>query len=78
MPSTYYSAVASVLEGGAIFKLYYPNYSTFLGINQSLPKAPANDRYTESAEEVKYSFTEIGKGLPADITATIISEMAVN
>jgi len=38
MPSTYYSAVASVLEGGAIFKLYYPNYSTFLGINQSLPK----------------------------------------
>jgi len=31
MPSTYYSAVASVLEGGAIFKLYYPNYSTFLG-----------------------------------------------
>ena len=38
MPSTYYSAVASVLEGGAIFKLYYPNYSTFLGIAQSLPK----------------------------------------
>ena len=29
MPSTYYSAVASVLEGGAVFKLYYPNYSTF-------------------------------------------------
>ncbi|MFN9942400.1 MAG: hypothetical protein ACK56I_23310, partial [bacterium] len=38
MPSTYYSAVASVLEGGAIFKLYYPNYSTFLGIQQPLPK----------------------------------------
>jgi len=39
MPSTYYSAVASVLEGGAIFKLYYPNYSTFLGIAQGLPKS---------------------------------------
>ena len=38
MPSTYYSAVASVLEGGAVFKLYYPNYSTFLGIGHSLPK----------------------------------------
>ena len=31
MPSSYYQAVASVLESGAVFKLYYPNYSVFLG-----------------------------------------------
>ena len=31
MPSSYYQAVASVLESGAVFKLYYPNYSIFLG-----------------------------------------------
>ena len=31
--------VASVLEGGAVFKLYYPNYSTFLGTQHALPKA---------------------------------------
>ena len=31
MPQSYCQAVASVLEGGAVFKLYYPNYSTFLG-----------------------------------------------
>ena len=31
MPRSYTDAVASVLEGGAIFKLYYPNFSTFLG-----------------------------------------------
>ena len=38
MPQSYYQAVGSVLEGGAIFKLYYPNCSTFLGSAQSLPK----------------------------------------
>ena len=31
MPKSYFDAVASVLESGAVFKLYYPNYSTFLG-----------------------------------------------
>ena len=31
MPTSYYDAVASVLESGAVFKLYYPNYSTFMG-----------------------------------------------
>ena len=30
MPQSYFDAVASVLQGGAVFKLYYPNYSTFL------------------------------------------------
>ena len=29
---------ATVLEGGAVFQLYYPNYSTFLGTAQTLPK----------------------------------------
>ena len=29
--NSYYQAVASVLESGAVFKLYYPNYSVFLG-----------------------------------------------
>ena len=38
MHQSYYQAVAGVLESGAVFKLYYPNYSTFMGIQQSLPK----------------------------------------
>jgi hypothetical protein len=38
MPQSYFDAVASVLQGGAVFKLYYPNYSTFLGQAQALPK----------------------------------------
>ena len=39
MPQSYYDAVASVLQSGAVFKLYYPNYSTFLGSSQPLPKS---------------------------------------
>ena len=38
MPASYYQAVASVLEAGAVFKLYYPNYSVFMGVPQALPK----------------------------------------
>ena len=38
MPASYYQACADVLESGAVFKLYYPNYSTFMGTAQSLPK----------------------------------------
>ncbi len=38
MPQTYFDAVASVLQSGAVFKLYYPNYSTFIGQSQLLPK----------------------------------------
>ncbi len=38
MPSSYYQAVASVLESGSVFKLYYPNYSSFLSTSQQLPK----------------------------------------
>ena len=36
MPASYYNAVASVLESGAVFKLYFPNYSTFLGTGYTL------------------------------------------
>ena len=38
MPSSYYQAVASVLESGSVFKLYYPNYSSYMSTAQSLPK----------------------------------------
>jgi len=38
MPRTYFDAVASVLQSGAVFKLYYPNYATFMGQAQGLPK----------------------------------------
>ncbi len=30
IPQTYFDAVASVLQSGAILKLFCPNYSTFL------------------------------------------------
>ena len=36
--STIFDAVASVLQGGAVFKLYCPNYSTFLGAGVTLPR----------------------------------------
>jgi hypothetical protein len=38
MPQSYYQAVAGVLEPGAVFKLYYPNYSSFMSTHQALPK----------------------------------------
>ena len=38
LPSSYYQAVASVLEAGSVFKLYYPNYSAYMSTAQSLPK----------------------------------------
>jgi hypothetical protein len=39
MPQSYYQAVAGVLESGAVFKLYYPNYSPFMSTNQALPNS---------------------------------------
>ncbi len=38
MPQPYFDAVASVLQGGAVFKLYCPNYSTFLGAGVTLTR----------------------------------------
>ncbi len=35
MPSSYYDAVRSVLQSGATYKFYYPNYSCFQGIASS-------------------------------------------
>ena len=36
MPGSYYQAVASVLESGAVFKLYYPNHNVFLGTSSAI------------------------------------------
>jgi hypothetical protein len=38
MPRSYDEAVASVLQSGAVFKLYYPNYSVFYGNSVTIPK----------------------------------------
>jgi hypothetical protein len=38
MPQSYSQAVAGVLEAGSEFKLYYPNYSSFMSTAQRLPK----------------------------------------
>ena len=38
MPKSYDEAVASVLQSGAVFKLYYPNYSVFYGNSVTIPK----------------------------------------
>ncbi len=38
MPQSYFQAVAGVLESGSVFKLYYPNYSSFMSTAQALPK----------------------------------------
>jgi hypothetical protein len=37
MPQSYFQTVAGVLEAGSVFKLYYPNYSSFMSTAQSLP-----------------------------------------
>ena len=38
MPPSYYQAVAGVLEAGSVFKLYYPNYISFMSTAQALQK----------------------------------------
>ncbi len=39
MPQSYNDAVATVLQSGAVFKLFYPNYSVYMGSQCSLPKS---------------------------------------
>jgi hypothetical protein len=39
MPQSNYQAVAGVLEARSVFKLYYPNYSSFMSTAQALQKA---------------------------------------
>ena len=51
MPASYYNAVASVLESGAVFKLYYPNYSTFLGSNYVIGSG-STTRFTISTQSL--------------------------
>jgi hypothetical protein len=38
MPDSYNQAVASVLQSGAVFKLFYPNYSVFYGNSVTMPR----------------------------------------
>ncbi len=40
MPQSYHQAVAGVLlvESGAVFKFYYPDYSVYVGTAQGLPR----------------------------------------
>jgi hypothetical protein len=61
MPASYYQAVASVLEAGSVFKLYYPNYKLYypkklqiiLSSNYTILK---NQTYVQFLTEVKNRF----------------------
>ena len=55
MPQSYYQAVASVLGSGAVFRLYYPNYSTLLGTAHALPKA-GTTRFNISNSIFRYGY----------------------
>ena len=65
LPSSYYQAVASVLESGAVFKLYYPNYSAYMSTAQSLPKG-GTSRFnisTQSLDMVISTFQVQDRGI---------------
>ena len=65
LPQSYYQAVASVLESGAVFKLYYPNYAVFTSNAQSLPKG-GTTRFnisTQSLDMVISTFQAPDRGL---------------
>ena len=65
LPRSYYDAVASVLESGAVFKLYYPNYAVFTSNAQSLPKG-GTTRFnisTQSLDMVISTFQAPDRGL---------------
>ena len=50
MPSSYYDAVRSVLQSGATYKFYYPNYSCFQGIASS--NKSGTTRFTLSTQSL--------------------------
>ncbi len=50
MPSSYYDAVRSVLQSGATYKFYYPNYSCFQGIASS--NKTGTPRFTLSTQSL--------------------------
>jgi hypothetical protein len=52
--------VASDLQSGILFKLYHPNYSTFLGQEQALPKGGSTriNLSTQSLDMVISTFQE--------------------
>ena len=52
MPSSYYQAVASVLEAGSVFKLYYPNYSSFLLTSVTSIAKPTTARFNLSTQSL--------------------------
>jgi len=65
LPQSYYQAVASVLESGAVFKLYFPNYAVFTSNAQSLPKG-GTTRFnisTQSLDMVISTFQAPDRGL---------------
>ena len=51
MPNSYDIAVASVLESGSIFKLYFPNYVTFTGQSVALPRT-STSRFSISTQSL--------------------------
>jgi len=83
IPQSYYQAVASVLESGAVFKLYYPNYAVFTSNSQSLPKG-GTTRFnisTQSLDMVISTFQAPNRGLNqppilGHITAPAVSSLS--
>ena len=65
MPQSYYQAVAGVLEAGSVFKLYYPNYSSFMSTSQSLPKGGTSrfNLSTQSLDMVISTFQVQDRGV---------------
>jgi hypothetical protein len=63
MVQSYFDAVASVLQSGAVFKLYYPNYSVFMGGQQSLPKGGTTrfNLSTQSLDSVISTFQVVDR-----------------
>ncbi len=52
MSSSYYQDVASVLESGSVFKLYYPNYSSFLSTAQTSIQTTGTARFNLSTQSL--------------------------
>jgi hypothetical protein len=63
MVQSYFDAVASVLQSGVVFILYYPNYSIFMGSQQSLPKGGTTrfNLSTQSLDSVISTFQVVDR-----------------
>jgi hypothetical protein len=51
MPQSYHQAVVGAFEAGSVFKLYHPNYSSFMHTEQSFP--------TEEQVDLIYQFNDM-------------------